>query len=239
MTIRNVRKSIRGTFTNFALCLKSRWARVTFAQECEDLLVLDQFRNKNDGFYVEIGGLHPVRFSNTYLFYRKGWRGIVVEPNPDAERNFRRIRKRDIFIAEGVGSNAKQLEYFRFTEPALNTFDADLAHVRETKEGRIIKDRISRPISPLRDLLASHLPADTHIDLMSIDVEGMDDEVLRSNDWDKYRPSWLIAEIDVNHDQESCLKDLSENLTYDFLVSVGYQAIFKTGRSVIFKCKTP
>lgn len=235
MSLKNLRKTIRSAFGKTRSSFFSPWARVTFAQECEDLLVYDQVRKRKNGFYVDIGGLHPIRFSNTYLFYTKGWRGIVVEPNPDAESLFRKHRPKDIFVGEGVASTIGNMEYHRFEEPALNTFDAALARTREETEGRPVKDRLQRRLSPLRDLLDCHLPEGTEIDLMSIDVEGLDDEVIRSNNWEKYRPRWLIAEVDLDHENHGWIVDLHENATIGFLRSVGYQAVIKTGRSVIFK----
>jgi len=235
MPLKNVRKSIKSAYRKTRSSLFSPWARVTFSQECEDLLVHNQLRKRKRGFYVDIGGLHPIRFSNTYLFYLKGWRGIVVEPNPEAEALFRKHRPEDIFVGEGVAAASGNMEYHRFEEPALNTFDRELARTREETEGRPVKDRLQRRLSPLCDLLDRHLPQDTEIDLMSIDVEGLDDEVIRSNNWEKYRPRWLIAEVDLEHDNHGWIADLHDNATIRFLVSVGYQAVMKTGRSVIFK----
>lgn len=233
-TIRIIRKSLRALIRKIRHGMFSRWSRISFSQECEDLLIIDQLREKKKkkGFYVDVGGLHPMRFSNTYLLYRKGWRGIIIEPNPDAEKLFRKVRPQDIFIPEGVASSSGALEYFRFEEPALNTFDAELARVREQEQGRRLRDRLSRRISPLSDILDSHLPEGTDIDVMSIDVEGLDEEVLRSNNWQKYRPQWLIVEIDLSN---GWIIHLPTNPSLLFLVSMGYQAVIKTGRSVIFK----
>jgi FkbM family methyltransferase len=233
--LRDVRKSVRALIRKIRQGMFSRWARISFSQECEDLLIIDQLGKLKKGFFVDVGGLHPKRFSNTYLLYKMGWRGIVVEPNPDAEKLFRKTRRRDIFIPEGVAASTGSMEYFRFEEPALNTFDAELASIRENEEGRRIKDRISRKISPLGDILDAHLPKGTHIDVMSIDVEGLDEEVLRSNHWNKYRPKWLVVEIDLSHANHGWIIDLPTHPTMRFLISVGYQAVIKTGRSIIFK----
>lgn len=41
---------------------------------------------RRDGFYVEIGGYDPKRLSNTYRFCKRGFRGVVIEPNPDCQK---------------------------------------------------------------------------------------------------------------------------------------------------------
>jgi hypothetical protein len=53
----------------------------SYAQFREDT-ILDRFFKKSTGFYIDIGANHPDRFSNTKKFYKKGWSGINIEPNP-------------------------------------------------------------------------------------------------------------------------------------------------------------
>jgi hypothetical protein len=51
----------------------------------------------------------------------------------------------------------------------------------------------SRP--EIEDVLGDHVPRDRKIDFVNIDVEGFEDEVLASNDWERYRPSLIAAEV--------------------------------------------
>jgi len=55
----------------------------SYSQEGEDLILLRIFEKKRIGFYVDVGSHHPFRFSNTYLFYRLGWRGINIDANQE------------------------------------------------------------------------------------------------------------------------------------------------------------
>lgn len=231
---KTLRKSLKGAVVKTRSGLFSQWARISFSQECEDLLLIKKFPRAKKGFYVDIGALHPVRFSNTFMFYNRGWRGIVVEPNPDVAKIFAKARKRDIFVGEGVAASSGELHYHRFTEPALNTFDPDLARLRE-QEGRLLIDTIKRKTSPLADILDRHMPKNQVIDFMSVDVEGLDDEVLKSNDWSKFQPAWLIVEIDPNREDDGSVAALTGDPTIEYLSSLGYVALMKTGKSVIFK----
>ena len=44
-----------------------------YSQNGEDLILNRLFENKEKGFFIDVGAHHPIRFSNTYLFYKKGW----------------------------------------------------------------------------------------------------------------------------------------------------------------------
>ena len=80
------------------------------------------FSAKRIGFYVDVGAHHPFRFSKTYKFYKKGWSGINIEPNPEDFHLFSKQRNRDININAGVASKEDDISYFMFNEPDLNTF---------------------------------------------------------------------------------------------------------------------
>lgn len=80
----------RKTFENY------RYLNKSFAQDGEDLFLMSYFSERKEGFYVDIGAHHPLRFSNTAWAYKIGWHGINVEPNIDAINLFHEYRKRDI-----------------------------------------------------------------------------------------------------------------------------------------------
>lgn len=206
------------------------WSTRSFAQEGEDLVLARHFGGQRDGFYVEVGSHHPFRFSNTYLFYRRGWRGLCIDPLPGTARQFRRSRPRDIALEIGVSREPSTLRYHMFNEPALNTFDSALAAERDGTKGYHVLEIREVETQPLRAILARHLPAGLGaIDLLSIDVEGLDLEVLKSNDWTRWRPRAVVVEC-----LGATLDALFEDESYRCLVGLGYQAYAKTGQSVIF-----
>ena len=69
------------------------FALKSYSQEGEDMVLSRIFSDKNKGFYVDVGAHHPIRFSNTYKFYKLGWHGINIEPNPDSFNLFTMYRK--------------------------------------------------------------------------------------------------------------------------------------------------
>lgn len=206
-----------------------------YAQEGEDIILARIFDNKKNGFFVDIGAHHPARFSNTYYFYKNlNWRGLNIEPNPEVLTLFQLKRGRDINLNFGVASKAEILEFYQFDEPALNTFSKSMLDERlsSTPYKHLGTKRIQ--VLPLSEILDRHLPPNTHIDFMTIDVEGLDLEVLHSNDWGKYRPSWVLA--------EQLGVDNIENLDFEihnFMKSKNYQLFAKTYNTLFYKNRDP
>jgi FkbM family methyltransferase len=170
------------------------WAR-SYSQEVEDLILARLFEGQRTGFYVDVGAHHPWRFSNTYLFYRRGWRGINIEPNPESLSLFERHRKRDINLNYGVADQGGELSYFMFNEPALNSFDPRLSQQRLSEKHWIVGTKTIQ-VRRLAALLEHFLPFETRIDFMSVDVEGYDLKVLESNDWSQFRPTCVLVEAE-------------------------------------------
>lgn len=203
----------------------------TYAQSGEDVIAWTELSGRENpaptknGFYVDIGAFHPKLFSNTYLFYKKGWRGICVEPNPKMGKLFRIARSRDVFLNVGVGD--AMVTYYMFEEGAVNTFSAEQAR-KNQEVGRKLVGKRKILILPLKTILDRYLPKGQKIDLLSVDVEGMDLEVLRSNDWKKYRPEMIIAE-DLGFDLEG------GGGVVGFLREKGYRLTAKTPYSLIFR----
>ena len=172
------------------------------------------FEGQRRGFYVDVGAHHPRRYSNTHLFYRRGWHGINIEPNPDAMRSFR----------------AGALTYHVFDEPALNTFDEAIVASRLANTPYRLMNTVEVPVERLDTLLTRHLPAGQSIDFLSVDVEGLDLAVLRSNDWSRFQPRCVLAEaLGVP------LEDVKSSDIYRLLAGEHYELIAKTFNTLVFR----
>jgi FkbM family methyltransferase len=205
-------------------------AQPSYSQEGEDRLLCRLLAGREAGFYVDVGAHHPTRFSNTALLYEAGWRGINVDPAPGNRREFARVRPRDINLELGVGLQAGTRKYFVFDEPALNTFSPDrAADLQATTHYRLV-DILNLEVVTLAHLLARYLPPGQPIDLLTIDTEGLDLDVLRSNDWRRFRPSLVIAE-DL---RLRSMRNLLGSQVVAFLDEQGYEPIAKTINSVFF-----
>ncbi|MFH5805192.1 FkbM family methyltransferase [Alienimonas sp. DA493] len=182
------------------------------------------------GLYVDVGAHHPVRFSNTKIFYDHGWRGVNIDPLPGSMDLFRRERPEDVNLEVGVAAERGELTYHLFDEPALNGFDPALSAERdETTDFTLLETR-SVPVVPLRDLLDEHVGPERQIDFLSVDVEGLDAEVLKSNDWSRYRPRIVVAEV-----AEKWLEEVESSEVVRLMRSFGYAATTRTAKNCFFQ----
>lgn len=208
------------------------YATKSYAQEGEDMILRRIFERQLKGFYVDVGAHHPKRFSNTYYFYKLGWRGINIDPNPEIFRSFKKFRPRDINIQLGVSDKAGDLTYYMFEESALNTFDEKLLQAQENSSRHQAIQIIKVEVTSLASILETHLPSETVIDFLSIDVEGYDFNVLKSNDWERYRPKYLLVEV-LNL---SNLRDLQASTYVDtFLKEREFDPIAKTLNTLFYR----
>lgn len=208
----------------------SAFANKSYSQEGEDLLLARIFNDGKPGTFVDVGAHHPFRFSNTYLFYRRGWRGINIDAMPGSMTPFLRHRPHDINLEMGVSLQPHNLKFHVFSEPAFNTFDSELAQAR-TGVGHTITSEVMVKCEPLSDILSKHpIPFNGGNSFLSVDVEGLDLDVLRSSNWSQYRPTMVVVEILGKN-----LDEIFESETAKFLKERGYSLYAKLSASVIFK----
>lgn len=193
------------------------FGNISYSQEGEDLILCRLFNEKNSGFYIDIGAHHPIRFSNTYKFYLMGWNGINIDAAPGSMVPFREIRDRDINIEAALSNEKKDLQYYVFNEPALNTLSRETAEGKAKIPGYYIKEVISLRTETINDILARNITEDKVIDFLTIDIEGMDIIVLKSLNFRKYQPLAILIEIkDFNIYENSDLIIFMNENNYNF-----------------------
>ena len=202
-----------------------------YSQEGEDILLSRIFGEQAEGFYVDVGAHHPRRFSNTCFFYKRGWRGINIDALPGSMKVFQKFRPRDINLELAVSEREQVLTYYMFNEPALNGFSKTISEKRQTDEYKIT-NTIDVLAFPLYVILDKHLPLGQSIDFLSVDVEGLDLQVLESNDWKKYSPKVILVEILANN-----LTAIENDPVYNYMVNQGYILFAKLFFTCIFKLK--
>ena len=208
------------------------YALKSYSQEGEDMILRRLFEKQKTGFYVDVGAHHPKRFSNTYFFYKLGWRGINIDAMPGSMTAFNRMRPRDINIEKPVSNKKQLLTYYAFNEPALNGFSKELSEERDGKGSYFVKFTKDIETSTLEEILDNNLPKVQSIDFLSIDVEGLDFNVLKSTNLEKYHPKVILVEI-----LNSSLADIQVSKIYKFLTDAGYEFYAKAVNTVIFKHK--
>lgn len=207
-----------------------KFSRLSFSQEGEDLLLMSFFQELSagyKGFYLDIGAHHPFRFSNTYAFYERGWSGINIDACPGSMKPFNEHRRRDINLEVAVGSGNKPLKFYCFNEPALNTLDKTIAESRDGKNGYRITGTVDVEILSLEKILDKYLPPKQRIDFLTVDAEGVDFDILNSNDWTKYRPGFILVETVYSAGDRNPVQSL--------LLSQGYQIVGGTMRTSVYR----
>jgi len=206
------------------------YALKSYSQEGEDMILRRLFEKQKKGFYVDVGAHNPKRFSNTFFFYKNGWRGINIDAMPNSMCLFNKIRPRDINIEIPISDKKQKLNYYMFNEPALNTFSKEIADKRADKNDYKIISEKEMETSTLEEIFKKYLPYSQEIDFMSIDVEGLDLQVLKSNNWKQFRPKFVLVEI-----LGSSIKDIANSKEYKYLSEFEYEIFAKTVNTVIFR----
>lgn len=125
------------------------------------------------------------------------------------------------------------MTYYSFNEPALNGFTPILATKYNDHPSYHLIETFSVPVRTLESILDEYLPSNTSIDFLSVDVEGLDLEVLQSNNWQKYHPKVILAEC-----WESDLESIHRSEIYLFLAKQNYSLFAKTTNTLIFTQNT-
>jgi FkbM family methyltransferase len=173
-------------------------ALISYAQHGEDVVLARLFGDKHDGFYVDVGANDPVADSVTKYFYELGWRGISVEPVPALHTRLCSDRPRDINLAFAISDQDGAIELqIPDHNDVIATIQTDVAETYR-REGRKMSS-VRVPTAPLSKLLTQHVPKNTVIDFMKVDVEGHEDAVLASTDFSRFRPRVLVVESWCNN----------------------------------------
>lgn len=218
------------TLANLKKHLFGGFSRKTYSDSGEDILVSEKiFPSKAEGFYVDVGAFHPFLSSNTRILYKRGWHGINIDPNPESIKAFQRFRPRDINLRLGVSPQRETRTYYRFSHAGVNTFSREAMEEKRKKSWNTFLGEEQIESAPLRDILDEYLPKNQPIDLLDIDVEGLDYEVLTSNNWEKYVPRAVIVE-----DKTFDPSEPTESRTYTFLIGKGYSLSAFVGQTLLF-----
>ena len=218
---------LRDQIDRIRAVLPGGFARTSFAQGGEDLILARIFKGKRDGVYVDVGAHHPRRFSNTELLYRSGWHGINIDAAPGSMEPFRRLRPRDINLEMGVAATAEERDFYVFDEPALNTFDEARAKDVAKPPYHIIN------VAKVRCAPLSTILRENHIerfDLLTVDAEGYDFQILKTLDWDASHPKVVLTEALNTND----ITKLVETELHAFLGGRGYRFFAKAFNSVFY-----
>lgn len=178
------------------ISLKEEYAHISYSQCGEDLIVNFAFQQLKieKPTYLDLGAHHPKHISNTYLLYKNGSTGVCVEPDPILFDIIKKNRKKDICLKIGVGVNStyQNADFYIMSAKSLNTFSKKEADRLVNNEGQQIESIIKTPIVSINKIISDNFIK--KLNFISLDIEGMDFDVLKSLDFEKYRPEIFCVE---------------------------------------------
>ena len=206
----------------------------SYAQHKQDLWVVNHFKGKRNGIYVDIGAHDGITLSNTYLLEKEyGWTGIVIEPLPHQWQRLIDNRPNsipfNIAIYDKVGEENFLLVDHDGYPDMLSGIQKDMGIrqmsdlLKESTKRRMIKV----PTQPLKDIL---LEANIHyVDYLSIDVEGAELKVLQSIDFNKVFIDIIMFE---NGGKSNHIRDYLKEKGYEHITSLFPDDVFKRNKIV-------
>ena len=215
-------------FKNFRSIKNSK----NFSQEGEDLFLIEFFKNKSEGFYVDVGAFHPFRINNTYALYKKGFRGINIDISATSIDFFNLARSDDINLNIGASNKFEnKIFYSKKNLSFHNTFSKSLAESKIQNEP--FKKRYYIECKPLTQIIDDTKFSNKKIDFLNIDAEGHDYEVLRGLDLKKYSPKIICIEISPLIEKKN--KNYKNTKIFKYLLKNKYKLTWKGYNSFIFE----
>jgi FkbM family methyltransferase len=203
---------------------------ISYSQNREDLFIQSFLHKVKNGFYVDVGAHDPVYDSVTKFFYERGWSGINIEPQSKQFKKLEQDRKEDTNLNIGLSDEPGELILREYPGGGLSTFSDYIKkdYEKDKKMREVGHVDRSIPVSTLREVLGKHAKAKA-IHFMKIDVEGLEYEVIKGNDWNKYRPILLC--IEANHIVKNW-KPLLDKAKYNKVFSDGLNDYYLRNESV-------
>ncbi len=193
---------------------------VSFAQNFEDLTLYRALRDIPHGFYIDVGAFHAEHFSVTKAFYDRGWSGVNIEPNPRLLHEISRARTRDINLCTAIADTPGSVRLTIFENEAFSTTTAET--VTNHGEGHHVREVVTVPAITLNSVWSEHVKPGGDVHFLKLDIEGGERDVIRSFDWNQYRP-WIVVvestrpstDIDSSYEWEDTILNANYSLAYN------------------------
>ena len=216
-------------FYNLYIRHKGFLKRDRYSQWGEDEFIIEYFKGKQKGIYLDIGCFNPFMYSNTCLLHQKGWRGINIDINPTSIDLFNIARPNDFNICTTVNNEKKLFEVY-LDDPfsPLNTLDSKF-YKNLDKSFSTNKKNISVESKSIDEII-SLSDIKTDIDFINIDVEGSDYKILTQIDIQKLNPKLISIET---HNVDGSESENFQNIN-DYLINNNFSIFKRVGPTTLF-----
>lgn len=159
-----------------------------------DLLLDDIFKQKTNGFFIELGANDGLTFSNSAFFeFHRGWKGILIEPSLNAYNKCVKNRPNSkCFNLVCVSDDYKD-------KTIKGDFNGGMMCSVDGKRNNttvLVECKVST-LEKILDSVTSSTEGATTIDFLSLDTEGYEYNILCGLNLNKYRPKYMLIEIYV------------------------------------------
>ena len=216
--------------------LKFKWKpRTLYSNWGIDLLIKDILKNqKEKGIYIDVGSHHPLINNNTFILYKRGWRGINVDLDFNSIDMFNYFRPKDHNIQIALSNKIGFTDlYFFHNRSAKNTITKS--------RGKGAKSIKRVKTDTLNNIIKNSKINIKKIDFLSIDVEGNELNVLKGLNFKKYRPKIISIEFikpNVKEFYQHDIKNIFKSDIYKFMISKKYKLVNWIHDDLIFISKT-
>ena len=223
-----LKKLLRNLHILHSIYIKHKFfiKKKSYAMDGEDTEVINYFKNKTKGFYVDVGCYHPIHRNNTYLLYKKNWNGINIDTSQFSIDLFDYMRPNDLNYNCAISNKNEIIKLFYQKELSqLSTTESIQAEM--VFQGNI-KEKVIQAFT-LDEILNKSKYKNSKIDFLDIDVEWADLKVLEGLSFEKFKPELICVEIHA--------RKIIESEIYKFLVDKKYKLIWSGVFSHIFISK--
>ena len=214
-----------------------KYSKKSYSLSNVDLIINRIFSKINKGIYIDIGCNHPIKYNNTFLLYKRGWKGINIDLDDKSIDQFKKLRNKDTNIKTLVTSidGEEKDVYFYHDRSTINTISKELAESRKKKPKEIKK---LKGLS-INSIIENSNFKESQINLLSIDIENYEYEALKNFNFKKYNIDVIVTEItDIKEKNletynQSLEKILNTNI-YKLLINNNYKLINWVNADLVF-----
>ena len=192
-----------------------KYTKKSYSISNVDLIIDRMFSKVEKGVFIDLGCNHPIKFNNTYLLYKRGWRGINIDLDKESIDEFNKIRDKDYNVQSLISTNIGEEKeiYYYHSRSAINTLSKELLEHRKTKKDSI--KILKETTNTLENIIEKSPFKNQKINLLSIDIENHEYEALKNFNFSKFRIDVIVIEI---HDLRQKKLEIY-NQSLDFVVN--------------------
>ena len=190
----------------------------SYSQSGEDKFITNFFKKQKKGIYLDIGAFNPIKYSNTYLLYKNGWRGINIDLNQTSIDLFNIVRPHDKNICAAISNKEENVKV------NLENIFSPLNTISSSRSKKLNPESIKKNSFTIRSKKINKL-IKTKFDFLNIDIEGFDIKVLKSIKLNFYKPKLICIEI-LNSNNLLSLKNYLNKHNYAYVKKMGPSYFF-------------